>query len=184
MQKINFEKGFATVIVVIVAVIAVVGISVIVWLNFKPEVSQPSPTPTPDGPRRINDNSSTMIPLGAQNNSNLSAKYQLTAVGSPSGISSQTRVSIAVSNAPQGVPMPAHIHSGSCAKLGAVKYPLFNVVNGSSTTTIDQSILQVKLELPLAINIHKSVAESGVYVACADLNSDRSLDILYNSPAK
>ena len=186
MEKINFEKGFTAVIIVVVALIAIIDIGVVVWLNVKPGISQPLPTPTPDvnAPNRTSDNSSPMISMGAQNNSNLNAKYKITAVGSPSGISSQTKVTLTVSNAPQGVSMPAHVHSGTCANIGAVKYPLSNVVNGTSTTTIDASILQLKMVLPLAINIHKSVAEVGVYVACADLNADGSLDVLYNSPAR
>ena len=182
MEKINFEKGFVVTVMVIVAVIIIIiAVGLAVWLGFRPGVPQPSPTPVATGPQRTSDNSSSMISLNAQNNSNLNAKYQITAVGSPSGISSQTRVILTVSDAPRGVSMPAHIHSGSCASLGAVKYPLTNVVGGTSVTTIDASILQLKLALPLAVNIHKSVAEPGVYVACADLNADGSLDILYNS---
>lgn len=64
---------------------------------------------------------------------------------------------------------PAHIHLGSCAKIGDVKYPLSSVVNGKSETKLNVSMAQIKAGLPLAVNIHKSVAESSIYVACADL---------------
>ncbi|MBI2065161.1 MAG: hypothetical protein HYT62_03865 [Candidatus Yanofskybacteria bacterium] len=182
MEKINSEKGFVvTTIVIVTVIIIIVAVGLAIWLGFRPGVPQPSPTPVATGPQRTSDNSSAMVPLSAQNNSGLNAKYQITAVGSPSGISSQTRIILTVMNAPQGISMPAHIHSGSCANLGAVKYPLTNVVGGTSVTTIDASILQLKLSLPLAINIHKSISEPGVYVACADLNADGSLDMLYNS---
>lgn len=64
---------------------------------------------------------------------------------------------------------PAHIHLGSCANIGGVKYPLSSVVNGKSETKLNVSMSELKAGLPLAINIHKSVAESSVYIACADL---------------
>ena len=181
MQKSNLEQGFTAVIIVISSVIVLIAVGVVIWLKNSSGTSDPSPTSAMNAPQRTSDSSSPMVSLSAQNNSNLNAKYQLTAVGSPSGISSQTRVILAVSNAPQGVSMPAHIHSGTCANLGGVKYSLSNVVNGVSSTTIDVSILQLKLDLPLAVNIHKSVDEPGVYVACANLNADGSLDALYNS---
>ena len=64
---------------------------------------------------------------------------------------------------------PAHIHTGSCANIGAVKYPLTSTVDGESETKINASFADLKAQLPLAINVHKSVAEIGVYVACVDL---------------
>ena len=64
---------------------------------------------------------------------------------------------------------PAHIHLGSCANIGAVKYPLTSTANGESETKISTSFTNLKAELPLAINVHKSVEEMGIYVACADV---------------
>jgi len=68
-----------------------------------------------------------------------------------------------------GAAHPAHIHQGSCAALGAVKYPLASTVDGKSETTINASLANLKAQLPLAINVHKSSEEIGVYVACADI---------------
>lgn len=66
---------------------------------------------------------------------------------------------------------PAHIHVGSCPKPGEVKYPLTDVVDGKSTTTLDVPLSQIKTELPLAINVHKSTDEVTVYTSCGDLPS-------------
>jgi len=68
-----------------------------------------------------------------------------------------------------GATHPAHIHYGSCANLGAIKYPLASTVDGKSQTTINVSLADIKAGLPLAINVHKSLEEIGTYVACADI---------------
>jgi hypothetical protein len=67
-------------------------------------------------------------------------------------------------------PQPAHIHVGSCPTPGAVKYPLSNVVNGKSVTTLAVSMSELTNSTEkLAINVHKSAAESSVYTACGDI---------------
>lgn len=71
-----------------------------------------------------------------------------------------------------GSSQPAHIHVGACPNPGAIKYPLTNVVDGRSETILDVTLAQLKKELPLAINLHKSAAEAKVYVACGDLNGN------------
>lgn len=68
---------------------------------------------------------------------------------------------------------PAHIHSGSCLELGAVKYPLASVERGFSDTTLEVSVEELLAQLPLAINVHKSAEEAGVYVACGDIPRKR-----------
>jgi len=67
------------------------------------------------------------------------------------------------------VPQPAHIHLGACPDVGGVEYPLSNVVDGSSSTTLDASYDDLMAGLPLAINVHKSGDEASVYTACGDL---------------
>lgn len=69
---------------------------------------------------------------------------------------------------PIDVPQPAHIHAGSCPTPGKVEYPLTNVLNGRSETTIDTTMAELKKMVPLAVNVHKSTTEAGVYVACGD----------------
>lgn len=81
----------------------------------------------------------------------------------------KTKVKVRLVGAPRGVAQPAHIHVGACPNVGAVKYALTNLMDGRSETLLDVSIDTLKAELPLGLNVHKSTAEPGVYVACGDL---------------
>lgn len=81
----------------------------------------------------------------------------------------QTTVTITTTGFTEDVSQPAHIHLGACPSVGAVKYPLANVLNGSSTTTLNATMVEIKGNLPLAVNIHKSEAEASVYTSCGDL---------------
>ena len=78
-------------------------------------------------------------------------------------------VTLDVVGAPADVAQPAHIHMGACPEPGAVKYPLTSPVGGKSETTLDVSFDDLMAQLPLAVNVHKSVAQSKVYVACGDV---------------
>lgn len=80
-------------------------------------------------------------------------------------------VEITLTGQPQEVAQPAHIHVQSCANLGAVKYPLANVVNGKSETKLNITTDELLGQLPLAINVHKSAQEAGIYVACGDITN-------------
>ncbi len=87
---------------------------------------------------------------------------------------SQTEVVVNIDASPDGaeVEQPAHIHSGTCdnlpGSLGAVEYPLTNVVNGTSTTTVDASLDSLQTG-DFAVNVHKSGTELGVYVSCGNI---------------
>ena len=73
-------------------------------------------------------------------------------------------------------PMPVHIHSGTCSDvgtLGPIVYSLNPIVNLLSETVIDATFAKLKSQLPLALNIHKSSAEAGVYVACGEIPEDQ-----------
>ena len=104
--------------------------------------------------------------LSAQNNSGQDGIAFLTETNEGSA-----RVDLSVSNFPSGVEQPAHIHLGSCANLGTVLYPLANVKEGISETVLDVSLDEVLARVPLAVNVHKSVTEVGVYVSCGDIQT-------------
>lgn len=83
--------------------------------------------------------------------------------------SGKTKVVVSVTGEPKGAVEPAHIHMGACPTPGTVLYPLTNVVDGKSETTIAATFADLKSQLPLAINLHESAALIKNYVACGDL---------------
>lgn len=111
--------------------------------------------------------------LSSQNNSGIAGTVKL------DGEDGKVEVKLKLASVPTGVlgllgislgsAHPAHIHTGSCASLGAVKYPLTSTITGESETTINASLADLKAQQPLAVNVHKSPEEIGVYVACADI---------------
>lgn len=101
--------------------------------------------------------------LSAQNNSGESGTATITPISD-----TQSRVSVTLTGAPAGE-QPAHIHLGSCPTPGGVKYPLTNIVNGSSETALDVTVTALKAQAPLALNVHKSATESSVFVSCGNL---------------
>ncbi|MBI4033347.1 MAG: hypothetical protein HY377_02455 [Candidatus Blackburnbacteria bacterium] len=103
------------------------------------------------------------VTLGAQNNSKEMGTATLKEVDG------KVTVTLDLTGTPKGVSQPAHIHTGSCPNPGAIKYPLTNVVDGKSETTLDVTMDRLRSELPLAVNIHKSAAQSKVYVSCGNL---------------
>jgi hypothetical protein len=67
-------------------------------------------------------------------------------------------------------PQPAHIHTGTCAKLNpAPKYPLSSVVDGKSTTTLKGMKLTSLETGAFAINVHKSTSDIKTYVSCGNI---------------
>jgi hypothetical protein len=103
------------------------------------------------------------VQLATLNDSGVSGTVSLTDAGG--GL---TRVVVAV--VPGANPdMPAHIHPGSCDNLvPQPKYPLQNVVNGSSTTTVPAPLGEL-MAGDLAVNLHRSNQDLATYTACADL---------------
>lgn len=99
------------------------------------------------------------VPLGAGRDGDQSGTASLTARGN------QTQVSLNIKPGEKGAAQPVHIHEGGCPAPGAVKYPLTNVVDGRSTTTIDAKLADL-LTGGFAINAHLSTADAGKYVAC------------------
>jgi hypothetical protein len=88
---------------------------------------------------------------------------------------------------------PAHIHSGTCATLGDVVYPLNNVGSGmtdagtpvastpmgpTSAIPVEVSVTTVQTDLDsivsgeYAINVHESDENIGNYIACGDIGGN------------
>ena len=127
--------------------------------------SYTSPTVTPRTPSLTPETMMTpvSITLDEQNNSGESGSAILKEENG------QTTITINLTGFTKDVPQPAHIHAGSCPGVGNVKYPLTNVVNGQSITTISATLAQLKQQLPLAINIHKSQSAIDTYTSCGKL---------------
>ena len=78
----------------------------------------------------------------------------------------QTRVTIDMQAG--GASQPAHIHTGACPGVGAVTYPLTNVANGKSETTVNVSLTTL-MASQFAVNVHRSPTEAAIYTACVNL---------------
>ena len=103
-----------------------------------------------------------LVQLQEQNFSGESGNVTLTATGS------KTKVDIEMASYAANA-QPAHIHKGTCAKLDPTPaYPLQNVVNGKSVTTVDVPLTKL-LSGKYAINMHRSAKQLKVYVACGDI---------------
>lgn len=107
---------------------------------------------------------SVTVTLATQNNSGVSGTATLTAMGN------QTQVVVKVTGEPAGGSEPEHIHVGSCPAVGAVKYPLASVVNGTSTTVVNVPLSTLTAGT-FAVNLHESAAKANVYIACGDIKA-------------
>lgn len=79
-----------------------------------------------------------------------------------------TTVTIDLSGTPEGGSHPAHIHSGTCDDLGDIVFPLDNVEEGTSETTVEASIDDILAEEHV-VNVHLSEDEISTYVACGEI---------------
>ena len=104
------------------------------------------------------------VQMTAQNGSGESGTATLTDLGN-----GQTKVVVNITGAPAGVAQPEHIHEGTCSNLNPTpKYPLANLVDGKSETTVPVSLASL-MTGSFAINVHKSAAEVQTYVACGNI---------------
>lgn len=152
-------------VVVGLVVILLIGGVFIVFNRSRPSV-EPTPAPTVVTPLPTESpapKKQVIVSLSADKGSSESGMATMT--------EEDGKVSVALEliGAPAGVAQPAHIHLGKCPAVGAVKFPLTNVVDGKSMTTIDTTIDDLLGMLPLAINVHKSVPQTSVYVSCGDI---------------
>lgn len=126
-----------------------------------PQATETSASPTPEAMML----KEITVDLAEQNGSGASGTATLKEEDG------KTTVTVTTTGFVKDVSQPAHIHLGACPKVGAVKWPLANVLNGSSETTLNTTFAEIKNNLPLAVNIHKSEAEVSVYTSCGDLPS-------------
>jgi hypothetical protein len=120
-----------------------------------------APTATPAQTPETQPQTST-VQMNALNNSGQTGTATLTAVDG-----TKTKVLVELSGSPGGS-QPAHIHSGTCSKLGGVEYPLTSLENGRSESTVDAP-LDTLLADQFAVNVHKSSAAISVYASCGEI---------------
>ncbi|MEO8291458.1 MAG: hypothetical protein ABI649_10755 [Gaiellaceae bacterium] len=118
---------------------------------------------TPAGATDTAGGEAVEVALAEENGSGQSG----TATLAPAG-DGMTKVTIELSN-PPGDPQPAHIHTGACPDVGDVAYALNNVENGASETEVPVTIEDLQAAT-FAVNVHKSEADAGTYVACGDIS--------------
>ena len=173
--KSSKTGGFGTTGVVI-ALVALLALAGLVYYNSKErevalneggETSNQENTGNTSSGDTTSEHTGTgeekIIKLLSQNNSGEEGVATITEVDG------KAKVLLELAGAPASTPQPAHIHEKSCASIGGVKYPLTNAVNGRSETMLPVSMAELLKGVPLAINVHKSVAQAGAYVACGDM---------------
>ncbi len=112
------------------------------------------------------------VPLAAQADSGVTGTVTFTPDGD------QTTVLVELEGDTSTDPHPAHIHDGTCTDFQAEPaYPLENVVDGRSESTVDASIDEL-LDEPYIVNVHKSEAEIGTYIACGPVVSTDSEQVV------
>lgn len=146
----------------ILGILVLLGIWYFVFNKPTPPATPPTTTTTEQtaSPSAMLDKT---ITLSEQNDSGESGTATL------SEVDGKVKVILKLIGAPKDITQLAHIHVGECPDVGAVKYPLTSPVNGVSETMLDATLAQLKAELPLGINVHKSAEEAKVYVSCGDL---------------
>src|SRR5262245_19262883 len=89
---------------------------------------------------------------------------------------------VSAASAQDATAHPAHIHSGTCDKLGDIVAPLQDVAppegeHSGSTAALPLETSETIVDVPLqqlldgqhAINVHKSADQIDVYIACGDI---------------
>ena len=110
--------------------------------------------------------SSVTVHLTQMSNSGESGTATLTDNGNGT-----TTVTLSVTGEPAAADQPTHIHSGHCGQADfnpKPAFPLTDVKNGTSTTTV-KTTLQSLLSKPYAINSHKSAKQITTYVLCGNI---------------
>lgn len=148
-------------------IIGIIILAIIGWYAWSMGDTEPVETPemTEEMTEEMEEEetSEVIVNLAEQNDS---GEYGTATLTEMDGM---VQVVLSLIGAPQDVTQPAHIHVNSCAEIGGVAYPLEFPVNGTSETMLEVSMEDLRSAMPLSINVHKSVEEASVYVACGDL---------------
>lgn len=163
MSKINTQKGIAPAIVAIIIAILAVGGGIGINQSVKKSKVerekaelQTNATSTPQVLK---------ISLSEQSGSGQTGMAELIAMGT------STKVIVNLTGKPSSVLQPSHIHLGTCATLGTVKYPLTNIDKGAAQTILPVTLAELINEIPLALNVHKSATAISVYTSCGDIST-------------
>ncbi len=124
----------------------------------------PTSTTTPQGSYQQSQDNKVVVNLAQLNNSGESGTATLEEKGG------YVVVTLNVKGGKNSVAQPAHFHSGTCPGLGPIKYSLKNIVDGTSVTSFNLTLAQLKKELPLAVNVHESTDNFKNYVACGEIS--------------
>lgn len=149
------KSSMLAILTVIIVIVIGLAIFLLSQNNQSNTINNPVSSPSSDD--------SISFKLTSQNNSGQNGTVTFEENGNT------TKVSIFIDE-PSTSNEPAHIHLGSCPTPGAVKYPLTNVISGTSVTNINVKFSDLKALGALSVNIHKSLDEIDTYVSCGDLS--------------
>ncbi len=148
-----------------------------VVLNYKnmPNIGLTKPTPNTDTtvgmskePKMMEQSYKFMLDMAAMPEN--TTKFKQTGEAVITQKAEGVEVKINVTGYTTTELQPAHIKMGNCPSNGAVMYPLNPVINGVSLTILPEAkISDMKGQLPLSINIHKSATEVAIFTTCSDL---------------
>ncbi|MBI2756499.1 MAG: LPXTG cell wall anchor domain-containing protein [Chloroflexi bacterium] len=108
----------------------------------------------------------TTVTMAAQNNSGIAGTAVLTDLGG-----GRTRVVVNVTDPTGAVAKVGHIHDGTCATLGGVRYPLTTLMNGQSTTEVAASLADLRAGV-FAVNFHRGATPETTpapYTSCGNI---------------
>lgn len=84
------------------------------------------------------------------------------------GVDGQVEITVFISQGDDSGVHPVHVHEGTCEELGDVAYPLENISEGESVTTLDLELSEL-MTGDYAINAHASEDDLATHVMCGNI---------------